>query len=192
MLWHAPSHKRLLQIADALTTAVSVIFAYFIWDFFRLKTGIPRSMTISRHSWWLVLGLSIGWVILLAFQQAYSYRRLTSLKREIAIVIKTAVYGIITLMLANFLLRFGHLPRTYVAFFGVTNLVCLSIEKTALFYLARSRRRKGINRRRVLIVGTGEEAHELIEIVENNIGIGIEILGDRPYGQNRSPRAGSR
>ncbi|MGA2362500.1 MAG: sugar transferase [Candidatus Aminicenantales bacterium] len=177
MLWRPPSHKRLLQIADGLTTVGSAILAYLVWDLFRLKTGIPHPITISRYTYWLVLGLSIVWVILLSLQQAYSYQRLTSLKREMKIVIKTAIYGIIALMLANFLLRFGHLPRTFVAVFGGINIGCLSIEKIILFYAARMLRKKGINRRSILIIGTGKEAERFIEIVKGNFGPGINIIG---------------
>jgi exopolysaccharide biosynthesis polyprenyl glycosylphosphotransferase len=166
-----------MQVADALTTAASLVVAYFAWDLFRVKTGIPNPIPLNRYTPWIILLLSIAWVILFAVQQAYSYRRLISLPREISITARTTVGGIIILMTANFLLRFGHLPRTYVALFAVISFTCLLAEKTVLFNVAKIWRKRGKNRRRVLIVGTGKEASTLLDNVEKDIGSGIEILG---------------
>lgn len=177
MLWRSSSHKRIIQIADALTTAASLALAFFLWDAFRRKTGIPRPMTLSEYTYLAILGISIGWVLLFSLQRGYSYQRLTSLSREISIVAKTTLYGIIILMLSNFLFRFGHMPRTFVAFFAVVSFVGLSLEKTSLFYMAKIIRKTRNNKRRVLVVGPGNKAHEFLETVERDSGQGLSVVG---------------
>ena len=177
MLWRPAYHKRLAQLADGLTTAVSFGVAYYIWDWFRITTGIASPISVTRNELWKILGFSIIWVIIFTKQKAYSYQRFTSIKKEFNIVVKTTILGVSIFFAAFFLFRFGYIPRSYIVIFAFVNFVSLSSEKLILFFVAKAFRKKGKNRKKILIVGTGNRAKNFIETVEKNLGWGLDIIG---------------
>jgi exopolysaccharide biosynthesis polyprenyl glycosylphosphotransferase len=177
MLWRPTYHRRLAQLADGLTTAASFIFSYFLWNWFRLASGISKPILLTWNETWKILGFSIIWVVIFTKQNAYSYQRFTSLKKEFVIVLKTTIFGVFILFASFFLFRFGYIPRSYIAFFALINFLMLSIEKVFIFYIAKTFRGKGRNRKKILIVGTGKRARNFIETVEKNLGWGLDIVG---------------
>jgi len=179
MLWRPKHHKRILQLADGMTNAASFIVAYFIWNAIRLNIKLPVGHEIE-YSWndiWKLLGLCVVWVILFNSFNAYTYRRFTSRAREIAIVFKTNLFGVLIFFAAIFLFRFQYIPRSYILIFAFVNFCCLAIEKLVLFQVASFIRKKGSNRKKVLIVGTGNKAKNLAQKIKDNLGWGLDIIG---------------
>ncbi len=179
MFWQPASHKRLAQLADGLTTAVSFIIAYFIWNTIRINTtlSIGQPIQLSWYDLWKIMGLSIIWVIIFDKFKAYTYQRFTSLTREISIVFKTTVIGVLVFFAAIFLLRFQYIPRTYILIFTFTNFFCLTLEKIILFKVARIIHKKGKNRKKVLVVGTENKAIQFVEAFKKNMGWRLDIVG---------------
>ena len=85
--------------------------------------------------------------------------------------------GVSIFFAANFFFRFGYIARSYILIFALTNLLLLSIEKTVLFFAAKEIRKRGIGRRRVLVVGAGEKMREFVGVVKKNIEWGLDIVG---------------
>lgn len=177
MIWRPTYHKRLAQAADALTTAGSFVVAFFIWDKFRRLTDISFPIRVTAYEIAVIIGFSLLWVIIFNRLGAYSYQRFTSLWKEYTNVAKTTFIGVGVFFAAHYFLRFGQIPRTYIIAFCFVNLLFLALDKTALFYVANELRKKGISRKRVLIVGNGDKTREFIEIVKKNIGWGLDIVG---------------
>jgi exopolysaccharide biosynthesis polyprenyl glycosylphosphotransferase len=177
MIWRPPHHKRIAQLIDGITTAASFVATYFIWEKFRVLTDIALPIQISWHLLWIILGLSIIWVIIFTKQNAYSYQRFTSLKTEVKIVTKTTLLGILAFFALHFLFRFGYIPRTYIVIFAGVNFLSLCLEKLLLFHIAKIIRKRGVNRKKILVVGTGKRAKNFIETVEKNFGWGLDIVG---------------
>jgi exopolysaccharide biosynthesis polyprenyl glycosylphosphotransferase len=166
-----------VQAADALTTGGSFVVAFFVWDKFRRLTNISFPVRITANEIAVLIGFSLLWVVILNRLGAYSYQRFTSLWKELTNVIKTTFIGVCVFFAAHYFLRFGKIPRTYIFAFCFVNLLFLALDKTALFYVAKELRKRGINRKRVLIVGNGDKAHEFIEVVKKNIGWGLDVVG---------------
>jgi len=177
MIWRPTHHRRLAQAADALTTAGSFVVAFFIWDKFRRLTDISFPIRVTGYEITAIIGFSLLWVIIFNLLGAYSYQRFTSLWKELTIVIKAAFMGVSIFFAAHYFLRFGQIPRTYILAFSFVNLLFLALEKIALFYVAKELRKRGINRKRILIVGNGDKTHEFIEVVKKNIGWGLDVVG---------------
>lgn len=177
MIWRPTHHRRLVQAADALTTAGSFVVAFFIWDKFRRLTDISFPIRVTAYEIAVIIGFSLLWVIIFNRLGAYSYQRFTSLWKELTNVAKTTFIGVGVFFAANYFLRFGHIPRTYILAFTFVNLLFLALEKGALVYVAKELRKRGINRKRVLIVGNGDKTREFIEVVKKNIGWGLDIVG---------------
>ena len=177
MLWRPTYHKRIAQLADGLTTAASFVMAYFIWHWFRITTGISRPFRVSKNELWIILVFSIIWIIIFAKQKAYSYQMFIFIKKEIKIVIKTTFVGVFLFFAAFFIFRFGYIPRSYIGIFAFTNFVSLSLEKLILFYISNVLRKRGKNRKKILVVGTGNRARNFIETIEKNLSWGLDIVG---------------
>ncbi len=179
MLWRPKYHRRLAQLADGLTTVGSFIIAYFIWSTLRINTSLRLggAIELSWHDLWKIIVLSVIWVIIFNNLKAYTYQRFTSLTREISIVFKATVLGAFVFLAAIFLFRFQYIPRTYILIFIFANFICLAFEKIILFRVAKIIRRKGKNRKKVLVVGTENKAVKFVESAEKNIGWGLDIIG---------------
>jgi exopolysaccharide biosynthesis polyprenyl glycosylphosphotransferase len=180
MLWRPAYHRRVAQLTDALTTAFSFVVAYFglIWARIIFPWApLGRDIEITFALYWKIVVFSVIWVIIFTKLGAYTYQRFTSLKHEINLVAKTSLIGTFILFAAIFILRFEYIPRTYIGIFFVVNIVSFAGEKIILFKIAKEIRKRGKNRKRVLVVGAGMRAQKFIEAVEKNIGWGLDIVG---------------
>jgi exopolysaccharide biosynthesis polyprenyl glycosylphosphotransferase len=177
MIWRPAHHRRIAQIADALTTAGSFVAAYMLWDKFRQLTGISLPIRVTADDIALIGGFSLLWVIMFNRFGAYSYQRFTSLWSELIKVAKTTFVGVCAFFALHYFFRFGYVARTYILIFTLINFLFLALEKAALFFLARGLRKKGFNRKRILIVGSGDRTRNFIDNVNNNLGWGLDLIG---------------
>lgn len=180
MLWRPANHRIIAQIADAVTTLISFVAAYYLWLVLRLimsEWPIGSEIVLEPLHFLIMTASVILWVIIFNFQGAYSYQRFTSFATETKIILKTVLGGVMLLIGLVFLLRPGYVPRTLVAVFIVVNLTLLTSEKLLLFYAAKIIRRQGQNRKAVLAVGTGNQARQFVETIQKHFHWGLDIVG---------------
>lgn len=178
MLWRPAHHRNIAQIADAVTTLISFVAAYFMW--LRLQmAGWPIGSEIDFEPLHFVImgGVAVIWVIIFSYQGAYSYQRFTSFATETKIILKTVLLGFLFLSSLVFLTRPGYIPRSLVALFIGVNFGLLTIEKLLLFFAARIIRQRGQNRKRVLVVGTSGQARRFVETIQKHFHWGLDIVG---------------
>lgn len=153
MLWRPTYHRRLAQLADAVTTAFSFIATYFLWKLAKvIFPWVPfgREIEISPDIFGKIIIFSLAWVIVLTKLNAYTYQRFTSLQREIRIVAKTSLIGTLLFLAGDFIFRFTYIPRTFVGIFFILNFISLVCEKMILFEIAKRMRKKGKDRKKSL------------------------------------------
>jgi exopolysaccharide biosynthesis polyprenyl glycosylphosphotransferase len=167
----------MMQLIDGLTTALSFYVTYVIWKIFRNEAHIGSPIVVKEAFIYLILLFSIMWVFILDYHQAYSYQRFTSTRKEISIIAKTSFWGCLLFILMQFLTRFSYVPRAYVFLLWVMNFTLLALEKVILFHIAKIIRSLGKNKKNILVVGTKTRAKDFIEIVQKNIGWGLNIIG---------------
>jgi len=177
MILPAKSHKRMMQLIDGLTTALSFYAAYVIWKMFRNEVNIGAPIVVRETLIYLILFFSIIWVFILDYHQAYSYQRFTSIRKEISIIAKTSFLGCLLFVFMHFLARYSYVPRAYVIFLWGTNFTLLALDKIILFHIAKIIRSLGKNKKNILVVGTMTRAKDFIEIVQKNLGWGLNIIG---------------
>jgi exopolysaccharide biosynthesis polyprenyl glycosylphosphotransferase len=180
MLFRPTYHRRLAQLADGITTAFSFVAAYLVWIFAKLIfPWIPfgRDIEITHDLYWKIVVFAIIWVLVLTKLGAYTYQRFKSLRREMKLVAEASVISTLILLAADFILRFGYIPRTYIGIFFIVNFLGLAGEKIILFNIAKEIRKRGKNRKKVLVVGSGVQAKNFIEAVEKNLEWGLDIVG---------------
>ena len=180
MLWRPTYHRRIAQLADAVTTAFSFLAAYVFWNWARLIfpwASLGMDIKISPDLFWKITVFAIIWVIILTKLDAYTYQRFTSVRREMKIVGKASLIGTLIVFAADFLFRFEYIPRTYIGIFFIVNFLSLTIEKIILFKFAKKIREKGKDRKKIIVVETGLGAKDFVETVEKNLGWGLDIIG---------------
>jgi exopolysaccharide biosynthesis polyprenyl glycosylphosphotransferase len=180
MIWRPTHHRIIAQIADAVTTLISFLAAYYLWVIVQslAPTWLMGSdMVIDSDHVMIMIVSALVWVIIFNCQGAYSYQRFTSFSTEIRIIFKTVLWGTLLLLGLAFLLRPGYIPRTMVALFIMVNLGLLTLEKLLLFAIARIVRQRGNNRKTVLMVGTGNQARQFVETIHKHFYWGLDIVG---------------
>ncbi len=177
MIWRPTFHRRIFQAADGVTTALSFLIAYLLWDQFRRLTNISHPLSVAGSDIALVVAFSLLWIFIFNALGAYSYGRFSSLRKEWVTVVKATGIGVSLFFAAHFFLRLGYVARTYVLIFAAVNFILLSLEKAVLFYAAREVRKRGRRRRRILIAGEGEHARAFLEGAKEHIAWGVTIIG---------------
>lgn len=180
MLWRPAHHRLIVQVTDGFTTLLSFVAAYYLWEALReVFPALPLGSAINLEStYFLLMGLAaVLWVALFHYYGAYSYLRFTSFATELKIILKTVALGTLSLILLLFLLRPGYIPRSLVWVYVLVNLVLLFLEKMLLFFAAQLIRRRGIDRKTVLVVGTGDQTRRFVEAIETQFNWGLDIVG---------------
>ena len=122
--------------------------------------------------------LSVGlWLLCLKYQGAYDMGRFTSLSTESFTVLKAALYATSILFAIGFIFRFGFFPRTIVVGFPLVSILFLKLEKALLWYVVKLLHQKGYGRKKLLIVGTGQKAEEVIEAAKQHQEMGFDVVG---------------
>jgi exopolysaccharide biosynthesis polyprenyl glycosylphosphotransferase len=104
---------------------------------------------------------------------------------SLIIILKSALIGFIIFGSYIFILKMqGQVSRLVIGFTFILSIVLISLEKVALFYIFRVVGKRDISFkssliifRRILIIGTGQRARRFIDLVKNNPGWGIKIVG---------------
>jgi exopolysaccharide biosynthesis polyprenyl glycosylphosphotransferase len=179
MIWSPSKHRRYAQVADFLTSLAVYLFCYFILILLHDLNGdvFPPIFKPTKFDLFLVIVFSILTVAIFEFQKAYNHQRFTSISREITIVLKVVNISILLNIAIVFLLKLSATPRTFFIVYYNLAIVLLITEKLSLFYIAYIVRKRGANRRKVLLVGTGNRANNFIKTVKTYYGWGLDILG---------------
>jgi Undecaprenyl-phosphate glucose phosphotransferase len=160
---------------DALLIAGAWLAAY--WLRFR-AFGLPAPLgmpSLSFHLWVGAVLTPVGLLVLRTFQ-LYRSARTARLSHELfvlaeGVAVITALAG-----LGSFFAR-GELPRSVLLIFAGLAIAALSTSRLVLRTYLRAMRRRGRNLRYVIVVGTGEQATQLIGKLEQHPDYGVAIRG---------------
>ena len=179
MIWRSSYHSRIAQIADFLTSVIGLSLSYFIA--IELNTIYPNifppKLVVKDEYYLMVVIISLLYVSLFNGHRAYSYQRFTSLLKEYTIVFKVSFYGFLFTIAIAFLSDTRDVPRTIFLVYFVVSIILFLLEKTILFLIAKEMRKKGGNRKRVILIGTGTRARNFIAKVKSNFDWGLDIVG---------------
>ena len=179
MIWNQTKHRRYAQIADYITSLGIYYLAFLIsgWLHKYNEEIFPPIIEISNIDIFFAFFFPFLTVMIFHYQKAYNYQRFTSLSREFIIIIKVVNVNIVLNILTIFLLKLSETPRTLFIVYYVLAIIIFMTEKISLFYLASYIRKKGGNRKRILLVGTGNRTSNFIKTVNKNFGWGLDIIG---------------
>jgi lipopolysaccharide/colanic/teichoic acid biosynthesis glycosyltransferase len=173
---HARLSRQFAITLDAFTVILAFVISFYIRR--ALIFLIPFGLRVSLSDYALLMVIiPIIWWTLLNIQDAYTWQRFTSLWAEYKRVLKTTISGTLILTLLAFIFRLQKLPRSLIGIFAFVVFLMLILEKTLLYYMMGQLRKRGFNRKKALIVGTGELAHEFMEKTDKYPEWGLEVIG---------------
>jgi exopolysaccharide biosynthesis polyprenyl glycosylphosphotransferase len=171
------AYRRLL--VDAFLTAASFLLAH------QLRAHVlPRVVPalfpagiypLTDYLPLLVVALAL-WVFLLAGQRPGSVD-VFSLRSEVKRVLRAVALGVVLLASGDFLLRLQFISRPFLLLFGVTNAVLLAGARIVERRTAWGRKLLEAPERMVVIVGCGEQAVEMAQLVVAHREWGLTLRG---------------
>jgi len=179
MIWSASKHRVYAQVADFVTSLGVFFLAYLVslalhrWN----NEIFPPDMTPTKFDVFLAVFFSSLMVAIFEFYKAYNYQRFTSLSREVIIILKVLNLNTLLSISVIFFLKLSQTPRTYFIVYYILAILVFIAEKFTLFYIASLVRKKGANRNKVIMVGTGKRTVDFILTAREHIGWGLDIIG---------------
>jgi Undecaprenyl-phosphate glucose phosphotransferase len=172
---HSDFFKSLMLLNDLLLVSLAWWAAYLIR--FHTFLLMQREDYLFRHyvvAWLIILGV---WAVVFAGLDLYRPRRIFSRLREIVDLIKGSSLALLVFLAILFIIREIVVSRAVVAIFWLTSLVLLNLSHVSVREALRVLRRRGYNRRLVLIIGAPAQAIELLGKLVWYRHLGLEVSG---------------
>jgi exopolysaccharide biosynthesis polyprenyl glycosylphosphotransferase len=163
--------RRYTVLADIVFTSVMLLMSFWLRNKF-----VQSSADFVSHAALLPLILAL-WLYSLSSFGAYRSPRITSVLEYGWAIARSVVTGLALLLILLFLFNVHYVSRVVVVLFAVLDGVALFVLRVAgIFYFRRSLRR-GENLHKMLIIGAGQRAARLAEVLKENSEWGVDIIG---------------
>lgn len=157
-------------VADLATVAVSGMAAYW------LRNAIDKLLPISDYTWPFIF-LLLVWGACLSYGGMYESFRMKKVGEVIFIVYQTVYIGFFVFAGICYMFHIEHVSRALVILTFLFSAIFIIIQKLLLIVFFRWLRKKGLNFRNVLVVGTGPRAQKIIQSLDHNKDAGLKIIG---------------
>jgi len=170
-----------LVLTDAVMAGLALFMAYWIRHWIPWPNEAQNMGSFSDHLG-IVLAHVVSIVVAFAFSRLYRLSRVSSrIDESYSIIASVTVGTLMGVALASLLFKNSPLELDYsrgMIFYGWTLTIVLVIAGRMTHTFVRARlRRKGWDRDRVLIVGTGDVGRMIFQKIQSNPGLGYEVVG---------------
>jgi len=174
-----------LMVVDLMLVAFCWLGAYWV---LRQAGVIPSEAPGSGHYLRALLGIMPLWWQLLRSRGLYEPRRSGSVFPEVGNLLGAQVMGVMILLSAGFFYPNFSYSRAVVALFFVLSNATLIAQRIGIRFVLRSLRRRGINQRFAVVVGSPHMAAEVIQRLRRHKETGLQVIavfsnGFGPKGQ---------
>ncbi|MBE9571246.1 MAG: sugar transferase [Proteobacteria bacterium] len=165
------------RIVDIIIVGLSLVLA------FELRKRIPFFYPLKpffgdfRDYTWHFLIVIFLWWHLLYFNRVYVSHRGKPVRKAILAVLKANVQGLLLLGFISFFLKEYWIHRTLVVIFFVICSILLILQKLVLFRILGHIRKHDKNLKYALIIGTGNRARRILDLVRSSPEIGLRVVG---------------
>lgn len=173
-------------IFDGFIVTLAFFFSYLVrehfhqiykFDLFPAVQVIKNpSGSISEYLFVLFIIVPL-WCFMLYFNGMYRSMRTKTFLEILWIIMKSAVFTFLAFGTVVFLLRLELISRLLFIIFVMVSLAFILGEKIVIFSYLHHIRKRGLNFRRLLVVGTGRRASSFIHKTQSHPEWGFDILG---------------
>ena len=166
----------LLVVADALAVSVAWLASYWIrfaWLPVDPAKGVPA---FAERFLPMLPAVVLGHLIIFSRLRLYKPRRSENLWRELRDIAKAFVVAVTVVVLVDYALPgTSKISRQFIATYAVVGTTSFALFRLSVRGVARLLRRRGFNRRRAAIVGSGRSAQRLLQALERSPWTGLEV-----------------
>ena len=168
---HHVLFKRVMIFSDLCIVLVTFFLGFL------LRNNVAHFYNELGNYIVVVPTLLITWGVLLYYFGMYDSFRTKQIYDVLFIVIETTFLGIGFFGSFLFIIKMHSISRLQIGYSFLLAAFFISIEKILLIKYSRYQRKKGINTRNYLIVGTGKRAQHFINMINNHAEWGIKAIG---------------
>lgn len=161
---------RIIVALDCIVIGFSFLLAYY------LKIGDLTISQTKEFAWILVVALPV-WYYLLQRFHLYESIRISTVPRILSSLLKAHFIGGIVSAALIFVIEPAGFGRTIFGYFVAISFVLLALEKVGIVFFLRSIRKRGLNTRNVLIVGTDDRSLNFVRLIEKHTEWGLKVAG---------------
>ena len=174
--------NRLHVIVDALVIAGSYILAWYLYIGSNLNSTVPVVGVLDIRIYFSALYFVVpGYLILYSWSKLYSPKRVQRTETEIINIFRANIIGMTVFLAILFIakdwMQLQHFSRGMVGLFCVFNTVFSVLVRSFIRYSLRTFRKKGYNRKYILLVGYSRAAEEYINRITANPQWGYVVRG---------------
>ncbi|WP_138755228.1 undecaprenyl-phosphate glucose phosphotransferase [Paenibacillus sinopodophylli] len=166
---------QLYMLADLFCTLVVFMAAYWL-KFYSSLLPSYNSVSFSTYLLWGTI-YSFSAVLVGFYFQFYSPKRRKNYSYEVLRILQIQTISFLGLLSLFFFTREVHISREFLAIFFVMNFVAITAYRYWVKSLLASLRRKGFNKRFVLIVGAGTVGRSFYANLQQHPHLGYEVVG---------------
>ena len=181
---HNEFFKGLMRVNDLLFVSLAWWLGYALR--FHTNIFLEAENYVLRHyfiAWIIIL---LVWATVFELIDFYRPRRLSTHRREVVDLIKGSVLALLIFLGLLFLIREIVLSRVVVLLFLFLSLAFLNLSHFSFREALRFFRRRGYNRRHMLILGTAPEARKLLEKLKLYRHLGHHVVGVFPTDESKT------
>lgn len=166
---------QLYMLADLFCTLVVFMAAYWL----KFYSGLLPSANSVPFTTYLLWGTIYSFAAVLVgfYFQFYSPKRRKNYSYEILRILQIQTISFLGLLSLFFFTREVHISREFLAIFFFMNFIAITAYRYWVKSVLASFRRKGFNKRFVLIVGAGSVGRSFHLNLQQHPDLGYEIIG---------------
>ncbi|MBQ4482631.1 MAG: undecaprenyl-phosphate glucose phosphotransferase [Lachnospiraceae bacterium] len=168
--------NRVHVVLDGTVTGVSYFIAYEI----RFNTSLndPSVPHLPMYMYmWALPFLIVSYIYLYYQFGLYRSKRLGGRRKELANIIYANVVGFIGFVSVLYIINQNDFARSMLAIFAVVNVMLETLMRNIIRYILHFIRKKGYNKKYLLLVGYSKSAEEYIRRIRLNPHWGYEVCG---------------
>lgn len=174
--------NRLHVVIDALVIAGSYILAWYLYIGSNVNSTGSEMGVLDIEIYFSALYFVVpGYLILYSWFKLYTPKRVQRSETELLNVFKANLVGMTVFLAVLFLakdwLQLQHFSRGMVALFCAINTVSTLVVRALIRYCLHFIRKKGYNRKYILLVGYSRAAEEYINRINSNPQWGYVVRG---------------
>lgn len=170
--------NRLHLVVDAIVVAISYLLAWYIKFATVFADTEPGAGALPMETYFSFLYFLVpGYILIYYYFNMYKPKRATRRKYEIINIIISNTVGLILFIVVLFVIKQQHFSRIMMFLFYIINIVLTTIFRSLIRSLLQFFRRKGYNRKYILLIGYSRAAEEYITRINANPQWGYVVRG---------------
>lgn len=171
--------RRLNNIADGMITLGTFGLSYQLRINLATIPGLSDLGGLAPFEYYafVMLFAAIVWPILLNHHGLYSTTRFNRRLANFIIILRSSAEALLFMIAFIYIFQIGAVSRILLLIFAIANCIILIIKDNIIHFYYKGRRLKGLDIKKILIVGTSKLVSRMIPKLEEQVEMGLSPVG---------------